>query len=151
MELWKLNIIAVLVIAFITRKDMAVLAGAFMFLGYLVTLGEYSQVKASLLFCALNCLLAIISASYSYIEHCRLSIVTSCIAALATFVNLCQVYDISALSSTITSVMGWFLVLALVFMDGGKGIISGFIRDFNDCSRRFVRGTGRISNNKGRD
>ena len=151
MELWKLNIIAVVVIAFITRKDMAVVAGCIMGLGWLVTLGDYSQVKASLLFCALNSLLVVIAVSYNYVKHCDLSIVVACIASFATVMDLYQMYDVTAFSSTISSLLGWSLVLALMLMDGGKGIISGFIRDFNASFRFFIRIPSRINNNKSGD
>tara|TARA_R110000851_G_scaffold316001_1_gene478846 strand:+ start:296 stop:751 length:456 start_codon:yes stop_codon:yes gene_type:complete len=151
MELWQLNIIAVVLIAVVTRKDMAVVAGVIMVAGYYVTLGDYLQAEASLYFCALNCLLAVIAAAYNHIKHCNLSIFTACVAALATVVDLYQAYDQTAFSSTISSIMGWSLVLALIFMDGDKGIVSGFIRDFRASFGQFIRMPRRVSNNKSAD
>lgn len=149
MEMWQLNILVVLSIAVITRKDMAVIAGAVMVLGYLVTLGDYSQLKASFAFLTLNGALAIIAAIYNSFKKCDLSIVTSCLATLATLTNLIQMYDPTALPSTMTAVLGWLLALALVTMDGDKGLINGFMGDARACYGRFICSLGHNNNNKG--
>lgn len=149
MELWQLNIVVVLVIMLLTRKDMALLVGGVMSLGYLATLGDYSQFELSLIFCALNAGLALVAAGYSYFKFCNLSIVTACLASVATMINLMQAYDQTMISSTITSILGWSLAAALLLMDGDKGIINGFMGDFRATSRRLLISLSHNNNNKG--
>jgi len=149
MELWQLNIIVVLVIALTTKKDMAVIASAIMILGWLVTLGDYSQAQASLLFCGLNSLLAIIAAAYNHVRHCNLSILTSIFATLATLANLIQMYDASILPSIMTAALGWLLALALTLMDGDKGLVNGFMGDLRATIGRIVYSLSHYYNNKG--
>lgn len=150
MELWQLNIIVVLVIALTTKKDMAVLTGAVMVLGWGVAIGEYSQERASLLFCMLNSLLAVLAAMYSYARHCKLSLLTSICASVATIANLVQMYDVSIIPSIITASLGWFLALALALMDGGKGIVNGFMGDVRATFGRIVYSLGHLYDSRGR-
>lgn len=144
-----LNIALVVLVALITRKDMAVIASATMILGLVVVFSDGSQVQKGLMLCALNCFLAISAAAYNYLNHCNLSIVTSCLAATATLFNLIQMYDASLFSSIVTGITGWSLLAALTFMDGGTGLINGFIRDFRSTYRRVIYSLSHNSNDKG--
>lgn len=150
MELWKLNVIAVLLVAAFTRKDMAVIAGAFMLIGWVVALSGYPQMKEAAIYCGLNSLLAIIAAGYNKFNHCNLSIFTAFAASIAAVVNMGQMYDLTLISSTMTSVLGWSLVLALVLMDGGKGLLNGFLGDARDSFMRLFHPASHNNNNKGR-
>ena len=149
MELWQLNIFVVLVIAIFTKKDMAIIAGAIMVLGWVVTLNDYSQIEQALMFCGLNSLLAIFASAYNHIKRCNLSIVTASLAAIATSTNLIQMYDQTVISSTITAILGWSLALALLLMDGDKGLIGGFLGDCRATFGRIVYILGHNNNNKG--
>ena len=150
MEFWQLNIILVLLVAVFTRKDMAILTGCVMLMGWYVGELGYSQSYTALMFCGLNSFLALTAASYNHIKHCNLSIVTSLLACVATIVNLIQMYDITVISSIITGIAGWGLLFALILMDGDKGLINGFLRDFRICFSRLIYNISHYHHDKGR-
>lgn len=149
MELWQLNILVVLLIAIFTRKDMAVIASAVMLIGLLVGLGDYTQAQESLYYCGLNSLFTVLAVSYNKLKQCHLSLFTAICAALATTANLIQMYDPTALSSIITGLIGWFLASALLFMDGDKGMVNGFLGDLRATTGRIVYSLIHYNNNKG--
>jgi hypothetical protein len=151
MELWQLNIIAVGVIALVTRKDMAVIAFCIMALAWLVAVQDYSLQQKYFHFCVLNSLLAVMAAAYNHINKCNLSVLTGVLASIACILDLIQMYSESPMTSLITSFLGWGLALAFIFMDGGKGLLNGLIHDCRVNLGLSLRSFSNSSNRKGRN
>lgn len=149
MELWQLNIVAVGIIALFTRKDMAVISFSIMALAWLVVLQDFTLRENYFYFCVLNAMLAIIAASYSHIKKCNLSITVAILATIACIADLIQMYNELAATSVITGYLGWGLAVALLLMDGGKGLLNGLIRDTSDSYRSIVHTISRNLHNKG--
>ncbi len=149
MELWQLNVVVVGIIAALTRKDMAVITFCIMALGWLVTTREYDLSDKYFYFCVLNSLFAILAVSYNHIKKCNLSILAASLASVACIADLIQMYNEYAAISFITGYLGWILAIALIFMDGGKGLLNGLIRDFTSSYRSIVHTVSRNLHNKG--
>jgi len=149
MELWQLNILAVGLIALITRKDMAVYSALIMGIAWLAVIHHTASMKLALIFCALNCLLSMIAAAHYWKTKEKLSVYVGSLAAIATVVDFIQITDNTYTTTLITSILGWLLAVILLFKGGSRGLTDGFVYDFGASIRRVICDLSDTYNNKG--
>jgi len=138
-----------LLVAIATRKDLAIIAAAVSIAGALLWHENLPRNDTFTGFCALNGLLAIIASWYIKISATNLSKVVAILASGASALNLIQLYDITSVSYYMLTGLGWALLLALVFMDGRKGLLNGLYTDMRDSILRHVHLFSRLFNDKG--
>lgn len=129
-----------LIVAVWTRKDIAIYAATVSWLGLLVYSRESWAIESTLMaFAALNCSLAVFSAyHYKAFGH-KLGLVSTIIAAASVINNLAQVIQFTAWSVTVSEVLAWLLLIALISLPGRRGWINDLAMECLPHSRSDVR------------
>lgn len=129
-----------LVAAAKTRKDIAIYAAIVSWLGLLVYSRESWAIESTLMaFAALNCSLAVFSAyHYKAFGH-KLGLVSTLIATAAVTNNLAQVVTFTGWSVTVSEVLAWLLLIALISLPGRKGWVNEVAMDCSPHRRSGVR------------
>lgn len=141
--------VLLVVIAIFTRKDLAIYAAAISIAGALVWYENLHNPLTFTIFCGLNTLLALIASWYNSIHSTRLSQVVATLGCIAAILNCVQIYDITQVSSYISSTLTWALMAALILMDGRKGLLNGLYSDMRDSLLRHVHLFSGTRHNKG--
>lgn len=139
-----------ILVAIITQKDLAITAAALSCIGILAIESGHNYPTEMMIIIGLNSTLAVIAASYNGIRKCNLSLVVAILATGQAAINLIQMFSSLAIYGTITALIEFVMLIALVFMDGRKGLVDGVAGGFSSfISHRLFR--HRINNNnKGR-
>lgn len=137
-----------------TRKDLAIMAAGIAVASSLVWQKGYEPQLTFTIFCALNCLLVMVAASYASacshesIRICPLSKVTMALCLTAAILNFMSVFFFVPLMWYLSNILGILLLSAIFFLDGRKGLLNGLYDDLRGVYLRRVHKPGANSRDK---
>lgn len=143
-----------LVIAVITKKDLAIAATVVAWAGVYVWGQEWSASSTIVASAALNTGLAMAAIGHRYAEGCKLSLVVGWLSSGAVVANFLQaVYYNNAYLSMIMAHMSGFIGFAicasLVIFDGRRGLLRDLYNDVGGCVHRHTGFSVGQDGNKG--
>lgn len=138
-----------LLVAILTKKDLAVIAGCLSWMGVLVVSAGHEYTIEMMTILALNSILAIIAATYNKVRKCNLSIIVAILALVQSAINLIQMFSSNYIYGTMTAIIEITMLCALVVMDGRKELIHGVVGSFGSFALHRILRSGGHNNNKG--
>lgn len=132
-----------LIIAVITRKDLAIAAAVVAWAGVYVWGQEWSASSTIVASAALNTGLAMAAVGHRYAEGCKLSLVVGWLSACAVVANFLQAAYftneyLSMLLAHTTGLIGFAICASLVIFDGRRGLLRDLYNDVSGCVHRHT-------------
>lgn len=132
-----------LIIAVITRKDLAIAATVVAWAGVYVWGQEWSASSTIVASAALNTGLAMAAVGHRYAEGCKLSLVVGWLSACAVIANFLQAAYftneyLSMLLAHTTGFIGFAICASLVIFDGRRGLLRDLYNDVGSCVHRHT-------------
>lgn len=132
-----------LIIAVITKKDLAIAATVVAWAGVYVWGQEWSASSTIVASAALNTGLAMAAVGHRYAEGCKLSLVVGWLSACAVVANFLQAAYftneyLSMLLAHTTGFIGFAICASLVIFDGRRGLLRDLYNDVSGCVHRHT-------------
>lgn len=132
-----------LIIAVITKKDLAIAAAVVAWAGVYVWGQEWSASSTIVASAALNTGLAMAAVGHRYAEGCKLSLVVGWLSAGAVVANFLQAAYftneyLSMLLAHTTGFIGFAICASLVIFDGRRGLLRDLYNDVSGCVHRHT-------------
>lgn len=130
--------LAFLVIAIITRKDLAIYCLLASASGSIIWDTYQGQPMAYAMLAGVNALVVIFAGWYNVMHATLLSKAVMVLGTLGAIVNGWQLLGINNYNYTVSVILGVSLMASLLFMDGRKGLMNGLWEDMRGCILRHV-------------